>query len=410
MLRISRTAFAEELEARLFALAKFSEDSQVLVRQYLSAEHRAANAQVATWMQAAGMTTRVDAVGNLIGRLEGTHVGPALVFGSHIDTVRDAGLYDGALGIVLPILCIEHLHRAGWRPSRPVEVVAFGDEEGVRFQSTYLGSRAMAGRLDAALLDAVDVNGMSMRLAMDTFGLDAEQVATATRDRNDIGAYVEVHIEQGPVLEAEDLAVGIVTAIAGATRRRVTIRGMAGHAGTVPMRLRQDALAASAEVILNIETRCQAEGLVGTVGQLDVAPGAVNVIPGAVSFSLDVRSETDEIRTAALRDIDALIDEICGRRGVDYTVETTHDAGSVACDPDLSERLAASVVACNVPPRYLPSGAGHDAAAMAELVPSAMLFVRCKAGISHHPDEYMSPDDGAAAGEVVAHFLQASQK
>ena len=395
------------LEARLLELATHSEETGRLTRQYLSVEHRTAMELVSTWMREAGMQVRTDAAANLIGRIEGSRPeAPALVMGSHLDTVRDAGLYDGALGIVLPILCLEALSKQGWQPECPIEVVAFGDEEGTRFQSTYLGSRAMAGNFDMELLSSVDSTGMTLSEALAGFGFEPETLRKAGRASSEVAAYVEVHIEQGPVLEAEQLAVGVVTSIAGATRLSIELRGEAGHAGTVPMHLRKDAMSGAAEIVSGIERICQGADLVGTVGQLAVSPGAVNVIPGQVVFSVDVRSGHDATREEAVTAIRALLESVCQRRRLSFAVNTTHQAGSVACDEALSDTLAAAVASTGTPIRRLPSGAGHDAAAMASLSPVAMLFVRCRGGLSHHPDEYMSAEDGAAAASVVMHFLQ----
>ncbi|NKC13758.1 MAG: allantoate amidohydrolase [Gammaproteobacteria bacterium] len=406
MLGIAYDQLARDLMQRLDRLALYSECSTQLTRRYLTPQHRGAIGQLSSWMSDAGMSVRLDEAANLVGRLEGRQPDlPALMLGSHIDTVPDGGRYDGALGIVLPLVCATYLQRAGWQPCYPLEVTAFGDEEGARFQSTYLGSRAMAGTLDRAVLEASDSDGISLRGALRDFGLAPERLAHAARRPGELAAYVEVHIEQGPVLEAEDLPVGIVSAIAGATRLAITVSGAAGHAGTVPMALRKDALAAAAEVILFIEQYCATEGLVGTVGQLAVAPGAVNVIPGAATFSVDIRAGDDAAREQAVNTIRATLEPIAARRGVSFDVRQTHSARSVACDQRLSARLAGAVRACGHPVKHLPSGAGHDAAAMAALVPSAMLFVRCAKGISHHPDEAISGADAAAAARVLIHFL-----
>ncbi len=399
--------FAKELEARLLDLARVSEAPGELTRQFLTQEHRHAIDLVSSWMREAGLDVHLDAAANLVGRLQGKNAElPALVLGSHIETVRDGGLYDGALGIVLPILCLQELAAQGWRAARSVEVVAFGDEEGTRFQSTYLGSRAMSGTLDLALLDTADRDGKTMRQAFEAFGTDPGSLASAARAPADVAAYLEVHIEQGPVLEAEELPVGVVTSIAGATRMLISVDGEAGHAGTVPMDLRRDAMGGAAEVVVGIESICQGGALVGTVGQLTALPGAVNVIPGKVEFSVDVRAEADRVRQEAVEAIDALCTRVCARRGLGYAITTTHAAGSVNCDGDLSDALAEAVAVTGLSVRRLPSGAGHDAAAMAAICPVAMLFVRCKGGISHHPDEYMSPQDGAVAAAVVARFIQ----
>jgi allantoate deiminase len=358
-------------------------------------------------MKAAGMTTRLDPVANVIGRYEAaTPDQPALLLGSHLDTVVNAGRYDGALGVVLPIVCVEHLHRRGERLPFAIEIIAFGDEEGVRFQSTLIGSRAVAGTLDPALLAKADCDGITLGGALETFGLNPNSIAQATRTPDDILAYVEVHIEQGPVLEAEELPVGVVTSIAGATRMAATVTGLAGHAGTVPMTMRQDALAGAAEMILYVETRCSAPETVGTVGQIDAQPGAVNVIPGSVQFSIDVRAGDDGCRLSTVADIRQRFEDIASRRGLGTTVVETHANPSCTCDPALMEKLATAVAAEGFDVCRLPSGAGHDAMALADLTPVAMLFVRCEHGVSHHPAESMTAEDADAAARVLLNFLR----
>ena len=397
----------EEICARIMQLAEFSESAENLTRCYLTPEHARANQCVERWMQAAGMSTRVDAAGNLIGRYEGRTAGaPALLLGSHLDTVRNAGRYDGSLGVLLPISCIAQLHAAEQRFEHAIEVIGFGDEEGVRFGSTLIGSKACAGTFSPVLLEATDAAGVTLAKALDDFGLGGRSVDTAAYSPQDVLGYVEVHIEQGPVLEAESLPVGIVTSIAGATRMQIHVAGMAGHAGTVPMALRQDALTAAAEMIALVEQRCSRPDLVGTVGQLEVAPGAVNVIPGDVRFSLDVRSGDEVIREQAVSELRTGFADIAARRGVSIGLEVTHDQVGCHCDDELMDALSAAVERCGVTPRRLSSGAGHDAMAMGDLTNVAMLFVRCTGGISHHPDEYMSAQDASVAANVLLAFLR----
>ena len=391
---------------RLRQLAECSEVAGQLTRRYLTPEHRQASEVVTDWMKAAGMTVRTDAVANVVGRYEGTDADRAtLMLGSHLDTVRDAGQFDGGLGIVLPILCVQRLAREGRRLPFAIEVIAFGDEEGVRFQSTYLGSRAVAGTFDRTLLTALDDSGTSMAQAMRRFGLNPDRIEDAAREPRELAGYLEVHIEQGPVLESEGLPVGVVTAISGATRLAVSISGEAGHAGTVPMSLRRDALSAASEAILLVEKRCQGSDLVGTVGKIEAEPGAINVIPGLVRFSVDIRSGNDVRRSQAVEEVISGIHEICRRRRLAAQVNTTHSAHSVECDQALSQQLAAAVERSGFPVRRLPSGAGHDTAAMAAIARSAMLFVRCWRGISHHPDESMTEADIAAAAVVLMTFI-----
>lgn len=402
----------QSLGARVFArIEELSDCTEIpgqLTRQYLTAEHRRAIDLVQDWMSAAGMSTSVDAAGNLVGRYEGLQADlPALMIGSHLDTVRDAGKYDGALGVVAGITCIEALNESGERLEFPIEVVGFGDEEGLRFQSTLLGSTAIAGTFDLAMLDAVDSEGESLRDALTGFGLDPAHIHSAARRPEDIAAYIEMHIEQGPVLEAEELAVGVVTSIAGATRLRVSFTGEAGHAGTVPMAMRRDALGAAAETALYVEQRCSTEtGLVGTVGQLEVRPGAVNVIPGGAQLSIDIRAATDTVRLAAVKDVIDNIETLAGRRGIETTISTTHAKACCECDAGLMQQMATAISSHDIPVYHLPSGAGHDAMAMADLTDVAMLFVRCRKGISHHPDESMTMNDADVSARVLLKFIR----
>jgi allantoate deiminase len=401
-------AFGPVLMARLDELATFSDEEGRLTRLYLSPAHGRAMRQVAAWITAAGMAARIDPVGNVIGRYEGREPGaPAVLIGSHIDTVVDAGRYDGALGVLAGIAAVGALHRAGERLPVALEVIAFGDEEGVRFPTTLTGSRAIAGTLDPGALGARDGDGVSLREALAAAGCDGDAFEGCARRPEDTVAYLEVHIEQGPVLEAEGLPVGVVTAINGATRWRVEVSGEAGHAGTVPMGLRRDALAAAAEMVLAVEREGRAmENLVATVGQLQVWPGAVNVVPGAVRFSIDVRAPSNAVREAALAVLEATFTAIAERRGAALAIERFHDAAAVSCDPALIEQLAAAVGRAGVAPRLLPSGAGHDAMALAALCPIGMLFVRCERGISHHPAEAISAADADLAVRVLLDVLR----
>lgn len=390
------------------ALGRLSELEGGLTRVFLSREQQAANDLVLGWMRAAGMSARLDAIGNVVGRYEGERPGlPCLMMGSHLDTVRDAGKYDGMLGVVAAIECVRALHARGRRLPFALEVVGFADEEGTRFNATLLGSRAVAGTFKAEVLDNVDQDGVSMRAALRAFGLDPEKIGAAARRREDVLAYAELHIEQGPVLEAEGLAVGVVTAINGATRCAVEIDGIAGHAGTVPMSLRQDALAAAAECVLAIERRCGAEPeLVGTVGKLECLPGAVNVVPGKVRFTIDIRAPRDPLRLAAVDDVLAAMKAVAARRNVRLGVTKTHEGGVAACAPWLMDQIGAAIAAEGVPVRKLPSGAGHDGMAIIDLTDIGMLFVRCEKGISHNPAEAITLADVATAVRVWLRFIE----
>lgn len=396
---------------RIDALAAISAEDWRLSRLYLTPEHRRANDLVAQWMTAAGMAVREDAVGNIIGRYEGEQPGlPALLIGSHLDTVRDAGRYDGMLGVLTGIAVVADLNARGRRLPFAVEVIGFGDEEGTRFQSTLIGSRAIAGTFDPAVLEMRDAAGTRLADAMMAFGLNPAAWASAAYEPHAVLAYVELHIEQGPVLEALDRPVGVVTAIAGATRLAVTVEGMAGHAGTVPMTLRRDALAAAAEMILAVEQLCSGqERLVGTVGRIEASPGATNVIPGKVHFTIDLRADRDPLRLERVGAVRARLEAIADARGVAIGIDTLHESPAVACHPALMAQLAAAASAEGLDAPQLPSGAGHDAMALAALTDIAMLFVRCERGISHNPAERITAADAEAGARVLARFVETFQ-
>ncbi len=390
---------------RLHELAAITAEDGRLTRLFMTPEQKRASALVAGWMAQAGMAVRVDAIGNVVGRLDGQ--GPALMLGSHLDTVRNAGRYDGMLGVVTAIACVERMVKAGTRPRFPVEVVGFSEEEGVRFGAALLGSRAVAGTFDPAVLDRVDADGVTMREAIGRFGLDPAMIGTAARRREEIAAYVELHIEQGPVLEAAGLPVGCVSAISGAGRFEVVVQGAAGHAGTVPMGQRRDALAAAAESVLAVERRCGAEaGLVGTVGRLEVADGATNVIPGRVRFTMDIRAPEDGQRARAEADVLAAFAAIGQARGISVRVERIYDMAAAPCAPWLMRQIERSIAAAGVRPQRLPSGAGHDGLAMRSIADIGMIFVRCAGGVSHHPAEAITEADAEMGARVLQHFVE----
>ena len=330
------------------------------------------------------------------------------MLGSHYDTVRDAGKWDGPLGIITAIACVADLNRRGVRLPFAIEVVGFADEEGVRFASTLLGSRAVAGTFGQSVLDTRDHAGLSMREAMVQFGLDPTKISAAARERGELHAYVELHIEQGPVLEQQNLPVGVVTAIAGATRLVANLSGMAGHAGTVPMALRRDTLAGAAECIVAVEEFCKADGagLVGTVGVINAMPGATNVIPGRVSFTLDIRAPADAHRKLAVAEIVRRIEAIAQRRELSLQIDVTHENRTVPCAPWLKAQVAQAVAAEAYPVFELPSGAGHDGMAMIDIADVAMLFVRCRGGISHNPAEHVELADADAAARVLLRLIE----
>jgi allantoate deiminase len=393
---------------RCDALARHSELPGGLTRVFLSPEARAASDQVLGWMREAGMQARLDAIGNAAGRYEGSRPGlPCLMLGSHLDTVRDAGRYDGMLGVVSAIECVDFLKQRNKRLPFAIEVIGFGDEEGVRFGTTLLGSRALAGILDLEVLKAKDPQGNTMAEALRAFGLEPARIPDLARKKGEVLAYAELHIEQGPVLEAEGLSVGVVTAINGFSRLRATLRGAAGHAGTVPMNLRRDALAAAAECVLAVERIVKGHAeLVGTVGRIEAKPGAINVIPGEAVFTIDVRAPRDEQRSRAVSAIRAEVESISEKRNLESEIELVQEFGSTACAPRLMEQMERAVARQGFPVRRLPSGAGHDGMALAAITDICMLFVRCKGGISHSPLEAITEADAAAGASVLFDFIE----
>lgn len=398
---------AERVMARCDALAAISESAEGLTRVYLSPEHLRANACVGEWMQAAGMRVWQDEVGNICGRYDAADAGaPALLLGSHLDTVRNAGRYDGMLGVLSAIETVQWLNEHRCRLPLAIEVIGFGDEEGTRFGITLLGSRGITGSWPQSWITHPDGNGITVAQAMADVGLDSEQIGAAARRVEDIVGYLELHIEQGPCLEQEDLALGVVTAINGARRLNCRFTGEAGHAGTVPMTHRKDALAAAAEWMVFVEqtTREQDPQLVATVGTLNCAPGAVNVIPGEVSLSLDVRGPQDMPLETLLSSLLTQAEAIALRRGLRFESNEYYRIGATACDSALQQALSHAVETVQGRTLSLPSGAGHDAIAIAERWPVGMLFVRNHRGISHHPAESVAVDDVAPALQA---YLQA---
>lgn len=397
------------LGARAFAalsgINRFSDEPGKLTRLYLSPSHRQAAEYVKGAMEVAGLTAFIDAAGSVQGRREGRTPGlPAVLIGSHIDTVRDGGRYDGNLGVVAGILAVQAIRDAGITLPFALEVVAFGDEETVRFPTSLSTSSALVGHYDPTWLDARDADGVVLRDALVAFGGDPAGIAALARKPGSVKAYLEVHIEQGPVLEIENEAVGIVTAINAQSRARVRVTGEAGHAGTVPMRLRKDALTAAAEMALALEEIARGhDQAVGTVGVFRPDPGATNVVPGAVDFTIDYRAPSGETVAAMDREIAQRFDEIAARRGVGLAITPYSREEATPMAAELQEAFAAGIArtGSNLSARRLPSGAGHDAMAMARLCPSAMLFVRCEKGISHSPLENMSELDAGIAIRVL---------
>ena len=402
---------AQVIFQRCEQLAGISCMPKAVARYYLTPEHKTANTLVKTWMQAAGMHSWEDAAGNIWGRYKSAaQNAPTLILGSHLDTVANAGKYDGILGVLTAIAVVEQFNAQQLALPFHIDVVGFGDEEGVRFGTTLLGSCAVAGKWQQAWFELKDEQGITLQQALSDFGLGSkayvvDNMASASRARHNILAYLELHIEQGPLLEHHNLPVGVVTSIAGAKRLRFKLEGQAGHAGTVPMALRQDPLCAAAQVISSIEAIAKAHQVVATVGSLNVLPGAVNVIPGACEFTLDIRSDNDAKRDAALQEIFTTLEEICTTRGIKQESQTLHSAAAVACSPALQAKMADTIRDFGFEALHLVSGAGHDAMVFSELTDIAMLFVRCAQGISHNPLESVTLQDVAVALEVYYSFV-----
>lgn len=407
-------SLAQRAQGMIDALATISADPDKLTRLYLTEQHRAAAQLVGEWMRRAGMTVRMDAAGTMHGVMPAGRAGRSgnrrLLIGSHIDTVVDAGRFDGTFGVIAGILAVEELRRRSVALPFEVEVLAFGDEEGVRFPKTLIGSSTVSGALGDAMLDLTDANGVTIRDALLAFGGDPDALADEAYAPGSVIGYLEVHIEQGPVLEQAGEPLGVVSTIASQGRYRIAIKGEAGHAGTVPMDVRHDALAAAAQVILiteEIALKHQKASCVATVGEIKVSPGASNVIPGLVEFSLDLRAATDEARATAAEAIRYRIRNIGVKRGVLVSIETMHEKPVATCAPHLKKAIAGAIgKATGKKARELMSGAGHDGQAMIHLTDIGMIFVRCRAGISHNPLEFVEPEDLGTAVEALVGTIE----
>ncbi len=400
-------ALADEVLHRCDALGRLSEEPGRLTRTFLKPPAHAVHDLLTEWMLKAGLHARLDAVGNVIGRTLGS-AGEHRVFvvGSHVDTVPDAGKYDGVLGVLLGIAAAKALH--GRTFLNTLDVAAFSEEEGVRFRTPYLGSLAVCGKLTDELLHRRDADGFTVADAIRAYGLHPADVPDAAYPAGSVVGYFEAHIEQGPVLEAKGLSLGVVPAIMGQTRAWITFTGKAGHAGTQPMELRRDALAAAAAFVSAVEACGRSTpGLRATVGSLTVSPNAGNVVPGEVRLSVDVRHADDAVRARAVAGLFAEAETTGRSRGVGGSVEPALDQAAVPCDPGLTARLAAALEAGGHPPEAVVSGAGHDAVVMADFCPAAMLFVRSPGGVSHHPGESVRREDVRAALGVMVRFLEA---
>ena len=402
-------AYGASLLGRLDELAVFSEVEGQLTRRYLSPAHLAANRQVAAWMQAAGLRVWTDPLFSVFGRYEGRRPNaPAIMLGSHLDTVLDAGRYDGALGVLAAIAVVAELSRRGERLEHAVEVAAFGEEEGSRFPTHILTSSALIGAVGRDLLEGRDRDGITVSAALAAAGGNAEAHLDCGRRPGEIAAYLELHIEQGPVLEARGLAMAAVTGINGSQRLAVTVSGTAGHAGTVPMVQRRDALTAASEMVLALERLALSEAtLVATVGQIAALPGAQNVIPGKVAFTIDMRSPCDDVLARAAKALALELEQIAARRGVHLEAATYQTNAATPLSPVVITAVLEAIAACGHTPLSLPSGAGHDAGIMARHCPAGMIFLRCKDGISHNPAEAITAEDADAG---VRALLEATRR
>ena len=397
-------ALARDVIARCRSLAACSDEPGFTTRTFLSPAMRAVQAELSAWMKAAGMNVRVDAVGNLRGVLAGATPGArTLLVGSHLDTVPHAGAFDGPLGVVIGVALVEQLQ--GRTLPFDIEVVGFSEEEGVRFGTPFIGSRALVGDVDATLLETCDASGVSIAQAIREFGLDPSRMADAAVTTAPLG-YLEFHIEQGPVLEASGTPLAVVDRISGRTAADVTFVGVAGHAGTTPMNARRDAVAAAAVWLRDVEELARrTEGLVATTGQIVVTPGAANVIAGRCRISLDVRHAEDATRTTAVRSLESRAREIARRRQLALEWSVRVEQPTTAMDARLVSMLTHAVTHTGAQVVTMPSGAGHDAMILAPSMPAAMLFLRTPGGVSHHPDENVLEDDVALALAAGGHFL-----
>ncbi len=408
MTNISNNDAAQRVAERLQELARISRTTEGVTRLYLTPEHKKANALVGSWMQQAGMSVHEDAAGNIRGRMEGTDPSlPAIMLGSHLDTVVGAGAYDGTLGVVAAIEAVARLHEQGRRPRHAVEVAGFADEEGARFGVTYLGSAAIAGLWEKEWFDAVDADGISLRQAMLDFGLDPDAVDEARMAPESLCGYIELHIEQGILLEKYDRPLGAVTGINCSRRFNIRIIGRTGHAGTIPMSCREDPMMGAAAVISSLEqiAKTYGDSLYCTVGYITCTPNTANCIPGEIDLRLDVRSCRTEELNEALNAMLASAESICRERHLTFLYAPFFESLLAECSPALVSQVAEAVTAVQGDCPMLSSGAGHDAAEMSRVWPMAMIFLRCRNGVSHCPEEYASPEDMEAGVQALMNIL-----
>jgi allantoate deiminase len=407
MADVSPAAIGARAEQMIATLGSVSAEPNRLLRTFLSPAHRGAANLVTKWMEDAGLTVSEDALGTVRGSLAGSGA-KRLLIGSHIDTVVEAGMFDGAFGVVAGILAAEHFARSGRPLPFGIDVVAFGDEEGVRYPATLASSSAVAGHFDFSTLDLVDAGGVTLAEAITRYGKRVEEIPAAAYPPGSVAAYVEVHIEQGPVLEYRNQPLGVVNSIAGQTYLNVELLGEAGHAGTVPMLLRRDALAGAAETILAAErmARDTKGEVVATVGHMNIPAAASNVIAGNVALTVDIRSGSDAARNSFVDNFKQEVREMADKRHLGLSITTTRNVPTTPCDIAIQDGLAAAIKSVGGEPLKLSSGAGHDGTAMAKLCPIGMLFVRCRGGVSHNPAEYASPADMGLAVAALINFIE----
>lgn len=403
---------AQEIESKLLdridILSTISSDPDGTTRVFLSKEMDTAAKLIKSWMKSAGLTARIDPLQNVIGTWPSAHkTASAIHLGSHYDTVIDAGKFDGMLGLLLSIAAVEILQLEGYRPKHDINVLGFCDEEGVRFHTTFLGSSYLCGTFDLAHLDKRDKDGISMREALVARGFDPEEIPSVRPTITGDDVFIEAHIEQGPALEALGLPLAIVSGIAAQTRLKITVIGKAGHAGTTPLTLRQDALTAASAMILEVENILKSDSMArATVGQITVTPNASNAIPGQVVFTVDLRYPSFE-KLQQLKDaLHDTLKEIANSRSVGVLAECVQETKSANCDPAVQRMLSQSIAQFQTEAPTLLSGAGHDTLKIAEICRTGMMFVRCREGLSHHPDEYVSPEDIGAALQAWVHALR----
>lgn len=386
-------------------LSRYSEPGDGVTRLFLTNEHREAARYLEQLMLKIGLAPKMDNIGNLIGTYKSKNPNAkTLVIGSHQDTVRNGGKYDGAMGIVLPLIAIKKCIEEGIELDYNVKIVSFGDEEGVRFATTYLGSKVLAGTFTDELLSRLDDRGNSLKDELQAFGLNPEGIREDKLE--DVSGYLEIHIEQGPVLEYEGLEVGVVSAIQGSHRYQIDLEGLAGHAGTVPMRYRNDAGICAAEIMVEFTNYIERlEGIVATFGIVELSPGSINVIPGNSRFTLDIRSLDADLIESSMEKFYSIVEKVSKVRGIKHHIKNTNTAPPCECSPRIIEQLKKSLEDAGRRPYVLSSGAGHDAQEMKNLTDMGMLFVRCKGGISHNPLESVTREDLEVASEVIMNFL-----